>query len=239
MSSFIDVRGLRVAYPAGAAKRVALDDVELHVPRGQFLCIRGKSGSGKSSLLHVLAGLLEPALGAVRVGDTQLTGLSRSESALYRRRRCGVIFQSFNLLDMLTVAENIAFPLGLDGVSQREVDARVDALLGEVGLRERRDDFPDQLSGGEQQRVAIARALAIEPDVVLADEPTGNLDSESGIRIWMLLRDLSRQHGTTIVMVTHDPDATVYVNRVVELRDGRIVSDTGVIPDFGAGRDGT
>jgi putative ABC transport system ATP-binding protein len=236
MPSFIDVRSLRVVYPAGAGRRVALDGVDLAVPRGQFLCVRGKSGSGKSSLLHVLAGLIDPESGSVRVGETDLSSLTRSAAALYRRRRCGVIFQSFNLLDMLSVAENVAFPLGLDGISQRETTARVDDLLDEVGLRERRDDFPDQLSGGEQQRIAIARALAIRPDVVLADEPTGNLDSESGIRIWMLLRDLSRKHGTTTLMVTHDPDATAYVNRVVELRDGRIVADTGALPELGSGR---
>ena len=236
MTSFIDVRSLRVAYPAGARQRVALDGIDLAVPRGQFLCVRGKSGSGKSSLLHVLAALIEPESGSVRVGETVLADLTRSGSALYRRRRCGVIFQSFNLLDMLSVGENIAFPLGLDGVSQRETSKRVDGLLDEVGLRARRDDYPDQLSGGEQQRVAIARALAIQPDVVLADEPTGNLDSESGVTIWLLLRDLSRRHGTTIIMVTHDPDATAYVNRVVELRDGRIVADTGVLPELDQGR---
>jgi putative ABC transport system ATP-binding protein len=237
-TSFIEIRGLRVVYRIGARERVALDGVDLFLPRGQFLCVRGKSGSGKSSLLHVLGALIDPQAGSVRVGGTEITHLSRSASALYRRRRCGVIFQAFNLLDMLTVAENIGFPLGLDGTSQREIDARVDALLEEVGLLERRNDFPDQLSGGEQQRIAIARALAIRPDVILADEPTGNLDSESGIRIWATLRDLSRSHGATIVMVTHDPDATAYANRVVELRDGRIVADTGAFPEVATERGG-
>lgn len=230
MDDFIRVGGLRVVYRAGARERVALDGVDLTVPAGQFLCVRGKSGSGKSSLLHVLAGLLDPAAGSARVGGTEVTRLSRSESALFRRRHCGVIFQAFNLLDMLTVGENVAFPLGLDGVSSREIERRVDERLAEIGLLERRTDYPDQLSGGEQQRVSIARALAIRPDVILADEPTGNLDSESGIRIWMTLRDLSRRHGVTILMVTHDPDATAYVDRVVELKDGRIVGDTGPLP---------
>jgi ABC-type lipoprotein export system ATPase subunit len=141
-----------------------------------------------------------------------------------------VIFQTFNLLDMLTVGENVGFPLGLDGISAREIRSRADELLHDVGLFERRDDYPDQLSGGEQQRVAIARALAIRPDVILADEPTGNLDTESGVRIWMTLRVLSRKQQTTVIMVTHDPDATAYVDRVVELKDGRIVADTGQLP---------
>jgi putative ABC transport system ATP-binding protein len=232
MPAFVDVRGLRVVYSTGASSRAALNGIDLEVPRGQFLCVRGKSGSGKSSLLHVLAGLIEAERGSVLVGGATLSGMSRSEAALYRRRRCGVVFQFFNLLDMLTVAENVAFPLGLDGLSQREIDLRVDSLLGEVDMTNRRDDLPDQLSGGEQQRVAIARALAIHPALLLADEPTGNLDSESGIAIWRLLRDMSRRHGTTTLMVTHDPDATAYANRVVELRDGRIVADTGALPDL-------
>lgn len=230
MLEFVRVERLRVIYRAGACERVALDGVDLSVPSGQFLCVRGKSGSGKSSLLHVLAGLLDPSDGCARVGGTDIGQLSRSESALFRRRHCGVVFQTFNLLDMLTVGENVGFPLGLDGISAREIRSRIDELLREVGLLERRDDYPDQLSGGEQQRVAIARALAIRPDVILADEPTGNLDTESGVRIWMTLRDLSRKHQTTVIMVTHDPDATAYVDRVVELKDGRIVADTGQLP---------
>jgi putative ABC transport system ATP-binding protein len=235
MTAFVKITGVRLAYAMGERSVVALDGVDLEIPKGQFLCVRGRSGSGKSSLLHVVGGLRRPSAGSVRVGAVEVTGLDPGKAALFRRRKCGVVFQFFNLLDMLTVTENVAFPLGLDGVGRREINARVAALLEELGLAHRRDHFPDQLSGGEQQRVAIARALAIRPDLILADEPTGNLDSESGIQTWMLLRDVAREHGVTTLMVTHDPDATAYVDRVVELSDGRVVGDSEALSSTGHG----
>ncbi len=225
----VEVRGLELTYPLGESEVRALAGIDLLVPRGQFLCIRGRSGSGKSSLLHAIAGLRKPTAGHVRVAGVDVNGLDPRQAALFRRRMCGIVFQFFNLLPMLTVAENVAFPLRLDGMPSARLKAIVDGLLSELGMLEHRDRHPAQLSGGEMQRVAIARAVAIEPDVILADEPTGNLDSASGAQIWQLLRELTVRKRVTTIMVTHDADAARYADRVVVLEDGRVKEDSAPV----------
>ena len=232
--AFLEIQGVEMVYPLGARRIQALAGINLQVPRGQFLCVRGRSGSGKSTLLHVIGGLRSPSAGSVRIGEIEVQRLRPHQAALFRRRVVGIIFQFFNLLPMLTVAQNVAFPLSLDGARGRTLDSKVDGLLEEMGMLERRNHYPDQLSGGEMQRVAITRALAIDPDLILADEPTGNLDSATGHQIWGLLGELARTRNVTTLMVSHDPDATAYADRVVVLEDGVIAEDTAALPSPGA-----
>jgi putative ABC transport system ATP-binding protein len=227
----LETSGLELVYQLGTREVPALRGIDLCAPRGQFLCVRGRSGSGKSTLLHVIAGLRKPTRGQVRVRGVDVHSLTPAQAALFRRRMCGVVFQFFNLLPMLNAAQNIAFPLILDGYPRARIDAIVNGLLAEVGMLDFRDRYPDQLSGGEMQRIAIARALAIEPELVLADEPTGNLDRAAGAEVWGLLRDLARKKSVTIVMATHDSDATAFADRVVVLDDGRVVQDSSAEGD--------
>ena len=215
--------GLGRRYGDGEAAIDALDDVSIAFPRGQFAAVMGPSGSGKSTLLHCLAGLDRPTAGAVVIDGTPLNDLSDRDLTVLRRSAIGFVFQSFNLLPMLTARENVALPLRIAGT--RDSDARVDAMLGEVGLADRAGHRPSELSGGQQQRVAIARALVAEPTVIFADEPTGNLDSASGQEILDLLRRAVDERGRTVVMVTHDPRAATIADRVVLLSDGRVVLD--------------
>jgi putative ABC transport system ATP-binding protein len=182
----------------------------------------GPSGSGKSTLLHLLGGLETVSSGEVRLGERSLASLTERQITVLRRRRIGVVFQFFNLLPTMTARENVALPLLLDGIPSREIEARVDEALGWVGLQDRASHTPGRLSGGEQQRVALARALISGPDLVLADEPTGNLDSASGDQVLDLLQRACRERGQTVVMVTHDPAAAARAGRVIFLRDGRI-----------------
>ena len=215
--------GLGRRYGDGEAAIDALADVSIAFPRGQFAAVMGPSGSGKSTLLHCLAGLDRPTAGAVVIDGTPLAGLSDRDLTVLRRSAIGFVFQSFNLLPMLTARENVALPLRIAGT--RDSDARVEAMLGEVGLADRAGHRPSELSGGQQQRVAIARALVTEPTVIFADEPTGNLDSASGQEILDLLRRAVDERGRTVVMVTHDPRAATIADRVVLLSDGRVVLD--------------
>ena len=215
--------GLGRRYGDGEAAIDALADVSIAFPRGQFAAVMGPSGSGKSTLLHCLAGLDRPTAGAVVIDGTPLADLSDRDLTVLRRSAIGFVFQSFNLLPMLTARENVALPLRIAGT--RDSDAQVDAMLGEVGLADRAGHRPSELSGGQQQRVAIARALVAEPTVIFADEPTGNLDSASGLEILDLLRRAVDERGRTVVMVTHDPRAATIADRVVLLSDGRVVLD--------------
>ena len=215
--------GLGRRYGDGEAAINALADVSIAFPRGQFAAVMGPSGSGKSTLLHCLAGLDRPTAGAVVIDGTPLADLSDRDLTVLRRSAIGFVFQSFNLLPMLTARENVALPLRIAGT--RDSDARVEAMLGEVGLADRAGHRPSELSGGQQQRVAIARALVTEPTVIFADEPTGNLDSASGQEILDLLRRAVDERGRTVVMVTHDPRAATIADRVVLLSDGRVVLD--------------
>ncbi|EZP28310.1 ABC transporter ATP-binding protein [Microbacterium oleivorans] len=220
------VQNLTKTYGGGENAVRALDDVTVGIRRGEFTAIMGPSGSGKSTLMHIMAGLDAPASGTVWIGDTEITGLSDVELTILRRRRVGFVFQSFNLVPTLDAIGNILLPFDLDGrrpTSQEKT--RIDGLVETLGLGPRLRHRPHQLSGGQQQRVAIARALATAPDLVFADEPTGNLDSRSGREVLSLLAAASREHGQSIAMVTHDPVAASYADRVLFLGDGRIVAD--------------
>ena len=213
-------RGLTKVYGSGPSEVRALDGVDVDFAAGAFTAIMGPSGSGKSTLMHLLAGLDEATSGTVHLGGTELTALSDDEVTVLRRTRVGFVFQSFNLLPMFDALANITLPLTLAG---RKPDPEwTDTLIDTLGLRPRLTHRPSELSGGQQQRVAIARALIAKPDVVFADEPTGNLDSRSGAEVLGFLRRSVRELGRTIIMVTHDPAAAAYADRVVLLADGRI-----------------
>ena len=219
----IEARGLTKRLPSGDRDLTVLDAVDVSIGAGEFVAVLGPSGSGKSTLLGLLAGLDRPTEGTVRLAGTELTGLDEDALALVRRRRVGFVFQAFQLLANLTAAENIALPLELTGVADaRERAARA---LDEVGLSERSHHYPSQLSGGEQQRVAVARAFASDPVVLFADEPTGNLDEETGDRVLALLLDLRAKHGTTLVLVTHDPRIAARADRRLYLSGGRLERD--------------
>jgi len=211
-------------YRMGEVTVDALRGVDFTVQPGELVAIMGPSGSGKSTLLHLLGGLDNPSDGQVTIADQGLGQLNDQQITLIRRRNVGFIFQFFNLLPTLTAEENIALPLLIDGQDLRKHQARIDTLLEMVGLTERRHHKPDQLSGGQQQRVAIARAFVTQPAIVLADEPTGNLDSKTGEEILELLRRSCSQYRQTIVMVTHDAKAASTADRVVFLRDGLVVN---------------
>lgn len=215
--------GLVKVYGAGPTAVRALDGLDLDVERGRFTAIMGASGSGKSTLLHCLAGLDVATSGQVLLGTTDLTAVNDTELTLLRRRRIGFVFQSFNLLPALTAEQNIVLPLDLAG--DRIDRARVRELAERLGIADRLSHRPAELSGGQQQRVAIARALLPRPDLVVADEPTGNLDSHSGAEVLSLLRASVRESGQSVLMVTHDPNAAAYADRVVLLADGRVSNE--------------
>jgi len=221
--TMISVRGLSMRLASGGRGVDVLTDVSLEVPARQFLAIAGPSGSGKSTLLGLIAGLDQPTAGRIEVAGVDITGLDEDALARFRRDHVGYVFQSFHLLPTLTAQENVAVPLELTG--EAGAGARAATLLAEVGLAERAHHYPVQLSGGEQQRVAVARAMARRPALLLADEPTGNLDSATGKQIIELLVGLNRRLGSTLVLVTHDAALAAHADRVVTLRDGRIVSD--------------
>lgn len=220
------VQQLSKSYGHGESTVRALDSVSVGIRRGEFTAIMGPSGSGKSTLMHVMAGLDAPTSGRAWIGDTEITGLGDLELTILRRRRVGFVFQAFNLVPTLDAMGNILLPFDLDGRSPSALEkARIDGLIETLGLGPRLRHRPHELSGGQQQRVAIARALATGPDLVFADEPTGNLDSRSGREVLGLLARASREHGQSIAMVTHDAVAASHADRVLFLGDGRIVAD--------------
>lgn len=223
MDNILQTRGLSKQYQMGEVVVEALQGVNFQVQKGEFVAIMGPSGSGKSTLLHLLGGLDSPTDGEISLGGKSLAQLSDDEITIVRRRQVGFIFQFYNLLPTLSAAENVALPLLLDGKRLEDYAGRVENLLEIVGLSDRAKHKPDQLSGGQQQRVAIARAFVNEPKIVLADEPTGNLDSKSGTAVLELLRKTCKDLNATVVMVSHDPRAAAYADRVVFLKDGRIV----------------
>jgi len=219
----VTATGLTRSYGEGEATVRALAGVDVAFPEGAFTAFMGPSGSGKSTLMHLLAGLDRPTSGSVVLAGTELAGLGDKELTALRRDKVGFVFQSFNLLPVLSAEENILLPLSIAG---REPDQQwVDRLIDTIGLRERLSHRPAELSGGQQQRVAVARALASQPAVVFADEPTGNLDSKTSTEVMELLRRSVDEFGQTIVMVTHDPRAAAYADRLVELEDGKVVRD--------------
>jgi putative ABC transport system ATP-binding protein len=233
----LDATAVTKKYHMGEVTVSALREVSFAVNKGEFVAVMGPSGSGKSTLLHLLGGLDEPTSGEIALAGHTITRLSDDEVTVVRRRKVGFIFQFYNLVPTLTAAENVALPLLIDGQRIEKHQQKIDGLLAMVGLADRQDHKPDQMSGGQQQRVAIARAFVNDPEIVLADEPTGNLDSQSGTAILELLRQSAEALQQTIVMVTHDPRAASYADRVVFLKDGRIVQNLTIADKNGASDD--
>ncbi|XXF76512.1 ABC transporter ATP-binding protein [Myxococcaceae bacterium GXIMD 01537] len=224
----IEVREVTKVYRRGRTEVRALGGVSLDVPRGQFLSVMGPSGSGKSTLLNLLGALDVPTSGSLRIDGRELSRMDDATLSAFRRERLGFIFQFFNLMPTLTAVENVMLPALLAGGSRPGLLPRAEALLETVGLARRAHHRPDELSGGEMQRVAVARALLAEPALLLADEPTGNLDSRTGSEVLRLLREATRERGLTVVMVTHDPRAAAVGDRIVRLADGAVVGDERV-----------
>ena len=223
----VQVQNLKKTYTRGLVQIDALREVSFSLDRGTFVSVMGPSGSGKSTLLHMLGGLDRPTSGQVKIGGESIESFKDDKLSLFRRRRIGFIFQFFNLLPTLTALENTLLPLLLDGANLKQLTPKASELLEHMGLKERIHHKPDELSGGEMQRVAIARALITEPLLILADEPTGNLDSASGTIVLELLSKLARERQQTIVMVTHDSKAASFGNRLIKMRDGQIETDSG------------
>lgn len=229
----ITIRQLNKTYEEGGRARPILQTVDLDIIQGEFFVMLGKSGSGKSTLLNLISGIDKPdnpQVAQICIDGTDITKLNDTQQTLFRRDHVGIVFQFFNLIPTLTVLENITLPLELRGESRKTSEKRGIQLLERVGLGNRKATFPDKLSGGEQQRVAIARALAHEPKLVLADEPTGNLDEETGERVLQLLLELTREEGKTLVMATHNPEIVPYADRVCRIHDGKLqITDTRLV----------
>ncbi len=222
MDSILKATGLKKYYGSGDAMVKALDGVDLEIERGKFTAIIGTSGSGKSTLLHMFGGLDTPTDGSVKIGGTELAKLNSEQATIFRRKQIGFIFQNYNLVPELTVWENIIFPLSMD--RQKPDQTFLMQVVKLLGLETKLDRFPNTLSGGQQQRVAIARVLASKPSIILADEPTGNLDSKTSDDVIGLLRMTSREFHQTIVMITHNPEIAQMADRIVRIEDGRIAA---------------
>ncbi|MBI2711558.1 MAG: ABC transporter ATP-binding protein [Bdellovibrio sp.] len=221
----LEVKGLKKVFTRGEESVEALRGVSLSVERGEFISIMGPSGSGKSTLLHLIGGLDRPSAGSISISGQSIETFTDQNLSVFRRRKLGFIFQFFNLLPTLSALENVALPLLLDGQSLGQVQPKAKELLERIGMGKRIHHLPDQLSGGEMQRVAIARALVTDPLLILADEPTGNLDSKTGATVLQILSELSTEKSNTILMVTHDAKAASFGKRVISLRDGQIEKD--------------
>ncbi|MCI9532949.1 MAG: ABC transporter ATP-binding protein [Lachnospiraceae bacterium] len=222
MEAILKAVGLKKYYGKGEALVKALDGVDLEIERGKFTAIIGTSGSGKSTLLNMLGGLDTPSEGGIQIGNTELAKLNSEQATIFRRNHIGFIFQNYNLVPVLSVWENIVFPISLDG---RKPDGTfIMEIVRLLGLEKKLDSLPNNLSGGQQQRVAIARALASKPAIILADEPTGNLDSKTSDDVIGLLKMTSKEFNQTIVMITHNPEIAQMADRIVRIEDGRIVS---------------
>lgn len=229
MSSLLELEDVTKVYHEADTERTVLDEVSLRLEHGTSVVLMGRSGTGKTTLLNLTSGIDLPTEGRVRIDGTDLTRLSETERTLFRRRHIGFIFQSFNLISTLTVGENVRLPLELGGMPSPTARDHASSILESVGLADRADSFPDRLSGGEQQRVAVARALAPDPLFVLADEPTGNLDYDTGNQVLTLLADLVSETETTLLVATHDHAALDRADRVLHLRGGTLHED---VPDF-------
>lgn len=221
----IEVKNIRKEYPLEDETVVALKRINLNVNRGEICCIFGTSGSGKSTLLNQLAGMEKPTRGCVYIGGVPISKLEEEKLAAFRQKHIGFVFQAYNLLPNLTATENVAMPLMFRGVPKARREAIAGEMLKRVGLSHRLDHFPSQMSGGQQQRAGIARAFVTRPEVVFADEPTGNLDSATTVEIMQMICDFAEQFHQTIILVTHDPEMAAYAHRIVKLIDGEIVSD--------------
>ena len=221
--NFIQFQNLYKEFHEGTRTRPVLQGMSASFAKGEFAAILGRSGSGKSTLLNVISGIDEPDEGSIEINGVNVSALDETQRTLFRRTKIGFIFQFFNLIPTLTVLENVTLPLELNGTPLRTAKERATELLAEVGLDDRVATFPERLSGGEQQRVAIARALVHDPLLVLADEPTGNLDEETGVQVLALLDKLTRQAGRNMLMVTHSKENAVYADRVLEMQSGKLV----------------
>ena len=222
--SFVKTEDLTRIYSSGTIEVTALKDVSLSLDQGQFLGVTGASGSGKSTLMNLLAGLDRPSSGSITVQGKLISELDKDELALYRRPQVGMIFQSFNLVSSYTALENVAFPLLFAGVAKKERNKRAEKMLEKVGLYPRKDHRPFELSGGEQQRVAIARALINQPKILLADEPTGNLDSKTSRQIVQILSELNKKQGLTVIMISHEESLLdEFADDVIHLQDGKVI----------------
>ena len=222
---FLELNELNKFYLEGGEMREVLRNVSLKIQEGQIVALLGRSGSGKSTLLNLLAGIDEPSSGSIRIAKTMLNELDEHQRTLFRRKNIGFIFQSFNLIPTLTVEENLLLPMELNGISVKIAKARVAEFMQELGLGDRLESFSDQLSGGEQQRVAIARALVHEPNLVLADEPTGNLDRQTGEQALGLFRELIRKAGKTMIVATHSSDVLGIADIVISLEGGELIEN--------------
>ncbi|MCI9196310.1 MAG: ABC transporter ATP-binding protein [Lachnospiraceae bacterium] len=218
----LQTKNLKKYYGKGGSQVHALDGVNLEIEAGKFVSIIGTSGSGKSTLLNMLGGLDTPTSGTVTIGNTELSGLKEEQLTTFRRRRIGFIFQNYNLIPTLNVWENIVFPIAMDG--QKPDKRFIEEIVGLLGLEQKLHSLPNALSGGQQQRVAIARALASKPDIILADEPTGNLDSKTSDNVVHLLQMTSQRFQQTIIMITHNPEIAQLTDQIIRIEDGRIVS---------------
>ena len=227
-AQFIRIRNLQRVYEMGDITVRALAGIDLDIPRGSLMVAMGPSGSGKSTLLHLIGGLDRPTAGSIEVDGQPIDRLNENELAIYRRRLVGFVFQSFNLISTMTALENVALPMRFNGVRRRQRQERALDLLEQVGLADRAYHRPNELSGGQQQRVAVARALVNDPQVIMADEPTGNLDTASGLSVMRLLADLHQQ-GRTVLVVTHDLRMRGFATDVVHLLDGKIVDESAYI----------
>jgi len=228
MSPVIQLENIEKVYDTGAVPVYALRDVNLEIRRGEFVAIMGTSGSGKSTLMNILGCLDRPTAGRYLLEGMDVSQLDKDQRAIVRNQKLGFVFQGFNLLRRTTALENVELPLIYAGVPAAERARRARVALSIVGLAHREDNQPNQLSGGQQQRVAIARALVNDPSMLLADEPTGNLDTQTSIDVMNVFQRLNRESGITIVLVTHEPDIAAYAGRIITVRDGRIVSSTGL-----------
>lgn len=222
----IRVKDLHKVYHVGDENVHALRGINLDIMRGEICCIFGTSGSGKSTLLNQLAGMEKPSKGDVFIGQAPLSRMNENQLAAFRQQHLGFIFQSYNLLPFLTAVENVALPLSFRGVDKKTRTRAAEAMLKRVGLEHRLNHYPGQMSGGQQQRVGIARAFINKPKVIFADEPTGNLDTQTTLDVMDMMQRFARAYDQTIVMVTHDPEIKDYADRIVALQDGRIISNT-------------
>ena len=224
----IQTENLSKKYGKGITSVIALDQVNIAITAGEFVAVMGPSGCGKSTLMHLLGGLDRPTEGRVLIDDINIAEMADDDLTILRRRKIGFVFQFFNLIPVLSAVENAGLPLLLDGMKPDIARQKAAEWLDRFGLSERHDNRPDQLSGGQQQRVAIARALVAEPSLILADEPTGNLDTHSGDEIAALLKSISKEYNRTVVMVTHDPRVAAYADRIIFLKDGLVVDETAL-----------
>lgn len=222
MSSVVEISSLYKTYKLGTVDVEVLKDISLTIENGEFISIMGPSGSGKSTLLYLIGGLDKPTSGSVKINGKELSIMKDRDESLMRRRDIGFVFQFYNLIPNLNVEENVMLPILLDGKKMKSYKHKLDELLSIVGLSDRRHHTPRELSGGQQQRVAIARALINEPDIILADEPIGNLDSKSGTEIMMLLEKINKEKKKTIIQVTHSREAAGYGSRIINVKDGRV-----------------